>query len=140
MFMKATYFLPAHPSYFGDEYTQEEIEAAYTVYNQQMRGIIFKGTDNPLLVQEFKLLREPGNNPQVIVENVGLPGVELPKPEKQLLREHAKTLSERWLRLHIEYLGYALKRNRLEAEGILNPRTEDEFCSYYRMGRMPSDD
>src|SRR3954471_11332015 len=109
--MKATYFLPAHPSYFGDEYTQEEIEAAYTVYNQQMCGIIFKGTDNPLLVQEFKLLREPGQKVEVIVEDVGFPSAEWPQPEKQHLHKDTKTSFERLLVIHIEYLGYALKRN-----------------------------
>jgi hypothetical protein len=100
----------------------------------------FKGTDNHLLVQEFKLLREPGKKIEVIVENVGFPGAEWPQPEKQHLHKHTKSSSERVLGIHIEYVGYALKRNRLEAQGILNPRTEEEFCSYYRMKRSPPSD
>lgn len=58
--MKAIFYLPAHPSYFHDEYTQEEINEAIKLYEQQTNGFISKGNDRPKVRQEVLLLHEPG--------------------------------------------------------------------------------
>ena len=50
--MKAIFYLPAHPSYFGDEYTLDEIDEAIRLYDQQTGGFISKGNDRPKVRQE----------------------------------------------------------------------------------------
>ncbi len=71
--MKATFYLPAHPSYFDDvDYTQEQIEAALVRYDRFMGGKLFKGDADMIVKHEYVLLREPGKSIQVIFDSAGM--------------------------------------------------------------------
>jgi len=53
--IEVTFFLPAHPSYFGEEWNQEEIDAAIAEYAKSSGGSL------PAAKQDrFIFVREPG--------------------------------------------------------------------------------
>ena len=59
--VKATLFFPAHPAYFDDEYTQEEIDKA----TEQMKELGYFPELQPHkgVLKEIVFLREPGAVP-----------------------------------------------------------------------------
>jgi hypothetical protein len=57
--VKVILHLPAHPSYFDGEYTQEEIDKALADYDALASRMISKGRLGPVSY-EFMLHREPG--------------------------------------------------------------------------------
>jgi hypothetical protein len=69
--MRATYFLPAHASYFDGEYSQEEIETAIKRLDIVIGGRIFKGDASRPMKEEFVLLREPGKAVMVMFDFAG---------------------------------------------------------------------
>jgi hypothetical protein len=70
--MKAIFCLPAHPSYFGDEYTQDEIDTAIKEYDRRHNGLLSKGMPDLKVKVEFLLLREPGRSVGVRFDSSGL--------------------------------------------------------------------
>jgi hypothetical protein len=72
--MKATFFLPAHPSYFDEEYTQEEIDRAIKIYDRYLGGIILATWRKPPFEKQFVLLRAPGKSVTVLFETTGYKG------------------------------------------------------------------
>jgi hypothetical protein len=73
--MKATFYLPAHPSYFDDEYSQEEVERAIRVLDKvQLNGAILNHSWLKPFDHEFVLLREPGKSVTVVFDSAGYAG------------------------------------------------------------------
>ena len=69
--MKAIFCLPAHPSYFDDEYTQEEIDQAIAEHDRSHGGLISNGRLSQPVKVEFLLLREPGRSVTVVFDSSG---------------------------------------------------------------------
>jgi hypothetical protein len=70
--MKATFYFPAHPAYFDDKYTQEEIDRAIRILDKiQFGGAILKGTWQKPFEHKFVLLRKPGKSVTVVVDSTG---------------------------------------------------------------------
>jgi len=61
--MNAIFYLPAHPSYFDDEYTQEEIERAIVVLDRRNGGTILKGNQRTKVKWGFHAVTAFGHNP-----------------------------------------------------------------------------
>jgi hypothetical protein len=92
--MKATFYLPAHPSYFPDiDCTQEDIESALVRYDRFMGGKLFKGDAGRLIKHEYVLLRKPGKSIQVVFHSTGMgDGEDVSDEEKPLLSHNSDAL------------------------------------------------
>jgi hypothetical protein len=122
--MKATFFLPAHPSYFDPalNVTQEEIDRVYQIYDERHSGIISKGRDVKVR-HEFVLLREPGKSIQVVFDSAGLgDGRTISEIDKQIGLEQFRRTSNKELQTHVhnitEYVKM-LRRGDFDTSGPL---------------------
>jgi|KBSSwiStaDraftv2_1062776.scaffolds.fasta_scaffold5050404_1 hypothetical protein len=61
--MNAIFYLPAHPSYFDDEYTQEEIERSIVVLDRRNGCTILKGNQRTKVKWGFHAVTAFGHNP-----------------------------------------------------------------------------
>jgi hypothetical protein len=59
--MTATFFIPAHPCYFNDEFSQEESDAALGAWDKAFCGILKGQTELPV-EHKCVLLREPSKD------------------------------------------------------------------------------
>ena len=108
--MKAIFCLPAHPSYFDDEYSQEEIEEAIKLYDKQSGGMISAGNPRPKVEQEFRLLREPGKDVTVIFYSSGYgDSKEVPEHTKQHGIDQYRRTSHDDLQTHVHNIKELLK-------------------------------
>ena len=112
--MKAVFCLPAHPSYFGDEYTQDEIEDAIKEYDRRHNGLLSKGMPDLKVKEEFLLLREPGRSVTVIFDS------SLPDDERSVpagIKEHGvdqyRRTSLHNLQTHVGNIKNLLETKRL---------------------------
>lgn len=115
--MKAIFYLPAHPSYFGNEYTQEEIDEALKMYDQQTGGFISKGNDRPKVRQEVLLLRQPGKRVALVFDSSGYgDGKQVPEAIKDHGVEQYRSVTVQDLQTHVhnitELLKYLRERSR----------------------------
>ena len=67
--MKAIFYLPAHPSYFDFECTQEQIERAVGLLKRMTGGAVSGSNRFTKADQEYVLLRQPGKSVTVVVES-----------------------------------------------------------------------
>lgn len=117
--MKATIFLPAHPSYFDQEYTQEEIDSAIAEYDRIQDGVISKGwisrawPENPMRVK-YVLLRKPGKAVTAILQ-VG---------KKPAIPREAKAEWDKWIDRSREQLMGDLRLKRLLLKKYLRTKRE----------------
>lgn len=111
--MKAVFYLPAHPSYFDDEYTQEEIDKALADYDRACGGLISKGNSVLPVKKEVFLLREPGKDPTVVFNSEGYDEV-----HKEYGIDQYRGTSDKELRTHINNIKTYLKANR---DGVILP-------------------
>ena len=111
--MKAIFYLPAHPAYFRDEYTQAEIDKAIEDYDRSCGGIIFTGNSTPKVKEEFVLLRAPGKSVTVVFDSSGFGDG---KAVADYQREHAfdqyRGTSGHALRTHVHNIQEFLKMNQ----------------------------
>lgn len=78
--MKVTYYLPAHPSYFHENYTQDEVERAIEMFR-----FLFKPGKLGEIPESFVFLTKPGKSVAAVFES------------SDMERPDEKT-TERWLR------------------------------------------
>ena len=111
--MKATFYLPAHPSYFDGHYTQTEIEQGIKDLDWFYGGVIFKGDQLPQLKEEFLLLREPG---QAVAVHFDGSGSEHTTPiadeEKQAVSSECRQMCNTRLRNIITTMKALMEGNR----------------------------
>jgi hypothetical protein len=108
--MKAIFYLPAHPSYFNDEYTQAEIDSAIASYDQQTGGFISKGNSRPKVKQEVVLLREPGKSVTVLFDSSGYAeGRQVAEDQKQRGFDQYRLTSAHDLKTHVHNIKEMLK-------------------------------
>jgi hypothetical protein len=67
--MKAIFYLPAHPSYFDFQYTQQEVDAAIQMF--KMLSPPYKIGEVPV---EFVFLDEPGKSVTMVFDSGGMNG------------------------------------------------------------------
>lgn len=96
--MKAILYFPAHPSYFGDRFTQAEIDNGIKLLDERYGGIIMNGHPNRKVPMEYRLLREPGKEVMVVFDATGFGGGRLVSEENQ---HHA---TEQFLRTELQDL------------------------------------
>jgi hypothetical protein len=107
--MKITFYVPAHPSYFGNKYTQAEIDQAFRDYNAFFGGQWLK--EEHKVRHEYQLLREPGQKPRAVFneENETVPqeirDYEIPKYMEQAHKD---------LEIHIHNVQEFLKNNQMK--------------------------
>ena|SRR5882762_8315608 len=82
-----TFFLPAHPSYFGQRYTQEQIDNAIGSY--RLLSEAFPDGEAPFHCQ-YVFLREPGKSVTVRFESSELGTA--PHVPKQLRLDQARKI------------------------------------------------
>lgn len=109
--MKATFFLPAHPSYFDPslKVTQQEIDRVYEIYDERHNGVISKGRDLKVK-HEFVLLREPGKSVQVVFDSAGIgDGREVSETDKRIGLEQFRRTSNKELEIHVHNISEYVK-------------------------------
>lgn len=67
--MKLTSLIPAHPSYYGNLYTQEQIDAVIADYDASLNFVISKGHTDSTVPRYFQLVRVPGQTIWVIFDS-----------------------------------------------------------------------
>ena len=67
--MKATFFLPAHPSYFNNEFTQAEIDAGFADLEREYSSIIAHGYPRARALETFAPLRTTGKAVVVVIRS-----------------------------------------------------------------------
>ncbi len=112
--MKAVLCLPAHPSYFDDQYTQDEIDAAIKEYDRRHGGLITSGRPHLPVKMEFLLLREAGRSITVIFDSSGFgDDRSVPEAHKQHGMEQYRQTSLHELQTHIANIKNLLETKRL---------------------------
>jgi hypothetical protein len=121
--MKATFYLPAHPSYFGGDYTQEEIDAALALYDEQTGGFISKGNPRPKVKQEVILLRDAGKYVSFLFDSTGYGEG---KQVADFIKEHGfdqyRATSNHDLQTHVSNIKETLKYLRAQSGSDPSPK------------------
>jgi hypothetical protein len=114
--MKATFYLPAHPSYFPDiDCRQDDIESALVRYDRFMGGKLFKGDAEGLIKHEYALLRKPGKSIQVVFHSTGMgDGEDVSDEEKAFAIAQFRRTSDEELRTHVQNIREHLKMPQLD--------------------------
>jgi len=111
--MKVTFYLPAHPSYFDNEYTRQEIDEALALYDHQTGGLISKGIAQGNVRREVVQLREPGKEVTFAFDSAGYgDGVTVLPGAKDLAVAQVRFVERYNLKAHVEGITVALKFNR----------------------------
>jgi hypothetical protein len=109
------YFLPAHPSYFSDKYTQDEIEKGIQHIDRLHSGDIFKGRALTIKTggeykEEFVLLREPGKKVCAVVQSTAQCSSMLEDDKNHIIRLARRSADDE-LKSIINMLESILERN-----------------------------
>ena len=108
--MRAIFCLPAHPSYFDDDYSQAEIDRAIERYDKETGGMISRGNPHPKIRHEFLLLREPGKAIAVIFHSEGFgDGKRVPEYAKDHAVAQYRSTSSKDLETHVNNIKNLLK-------------------------------
>jgi hypothetical protein len=111
--MKASFCIPAHPSYFEDGYTQEEIDEAIAEYDRRHNGLLSQGMPDLKVKEEFLLLREPGRSVTVIFDSSGYgDGENVPEERKRQGLDQYRRNSLHDLQIHVANLKDLLESKR----------------------------
>jgi hypothetical protein len=114
--MRAIFYLPAHPDYFGGKYSQAEIDRAFAQYDRQTGGLIFQGNASPGIGETFVLLREPRKAIAFVLDVTGLPDHAIAEEMRaDAIASHRKYL-EQTLATHLKNLTWFLENTGSPAQ------------------------
>ncbi len=105
--MKTIFFIPAHPVYFGQQYSQEQVDGAIKLYNSTFGDKAFEWDYRRGATKEYVFLRKPGAEAHVSFSSVDL---EIPdRLNKDSVIEQHRETSAKELQRHIENINEYLK-------------------------------
>ena len=104
--MKMTYFLPAHPSYFGQSiYTQEEVDQAVSMFQ-----FLFKPGKLGEIPEAFVFLKQPGKAVAPVFDSTDVKSPDAATEERWL--KHTMEFAWDELNSHIKQINEFLEGNK----------------------------